>query len=254
MFEHSDDSTSAAHLPDGSPGRFSRPCRTRWLTGNSAIALLALFVTACGTPTSPCGTFTYTGAPHANRGINTQVDFNFNPATCGATCTCNTIAYVQIVRVIDNNTGNFLAPGPEQQNRIVTTGPDATQNGWAVDRIDGRTWGYYGRNNDGTFALVTPGSNTSTATLVDGPNGWPDNTWFDAVSVPVCIDAAATCNNRLLGYEYWLFVVANGAAGAPFNEVGVTWMQSAFDRAVTEWNNDAPGLGKTSLPAMSALP
>jgi hypothetical protein len=182
------------------------------------------------------------------------VDFNFNPATCGATCSTDTIAYVQIVRVIDRNTGAFLAPGPEQQARIVTSDPDATQNGWAVDRIDGRTWGYYGRNNNGSFALVTPGSNSSTATLVDGPSGWPDNTWFDAVSVPVCIDPAATCNNRLLGYEYWLFTVSSGVAGAPFSEVGVTWMQTAFDKAVAEWNNDAPGLGKTSLPAMSPLP
>ena len=237
-----------------SPDNPIRRTQTRWLKIVVGIALLALLAAACGTPTLPCGTLTYTGAPHANRGVNTRVDFNFNPATCGARCTCNTIAYIQIVRVIDRNTGNFLAPGPEQQNRIVRGQPDATQNGWALDRIDGRTWGYYGRNNDGTFALVTPGSNTSTATLVDGPSGWADNTWFDAVSVPVCIDAAATCNNRLLGYEYWLFIVNNGAAGAPFSEVGVTWMQTAVDRSVTEWNTDAPGLGKTMLPGMTPLP
>ena len=218
------------------------------------IALLGFLLTDCGTPTLPCGVLTYTGAPHTNRGVNTRVDFNFNPATCGAACTTDSIAYVQIVRVIDRNTGAFLAPGPEQQNRIVTGQPDATQNGWAVDRIDGRTWGLYGRNNDNTWALVVPGSNTKTATLTDGPSGWPDNTWFDAVSVPVCIDSKATCNNRLLGYEYWLFIVSSGAAGAPFSEVGVTWMQSAFDRAVTEWNNDAPGLGKKTLPAMTPLP
>ncbi len=241
---------SAARLPDNP----IRRTPTRWLRLAVGVALVALVAAACGTPTLPCGTLTYTGAPHANRGVNTRVDFNFNPATCGATCTCNTIAYIQIVRIIDRNTGNFLAPGPEQRNRIVTGQPDATQNGWSLDRIDGRTWGYYGRNNDGTFALVTPGSNTSTATLVDGPSGWPDNSWFDAVSVPVCIDAAASCNNRLLGYEYWLFIVNNGAAGAPFSEVGVTWMQTAVDRSVTEWNTDAPGLGKTMLPGMTPLP
>ena len=254
MLYNSDSHSFSCNLPGASSRKPARPQGTQWLPGTSAIALLALLATACGTPTLPCGTLTYTGAPHGNRGVNTRVDFAFNPATCGATCTCNTIAYIQIVRVIDRNTGNFLAPGPEQQNRIVTTGPDATQNGWAVDRIDGRTWGYYGRNNDGTFALVTPGSNTSTATLVDGPSGWPDNTWFDAVSVPVCIDAGAGCNNRLLGYEYWLFVVDNGAATAPLSEVGVTWMQTAFDRSVAEWNTDAPALGKTVLPGMTPLP
>jgi len=218
--------------------------------------MLALLAAGCGTPTHPCGRFTFTGSPHSNRGINAQVDFDFDPAACGAVCNCATICYVQIVRIIDIDTGNFLAPNTDQQNRIVTGDADATQNGWAVDRLSGRIWGYYGRNNDGTFAsTLTPGSNTSTATLRDAPSGWPNNSWFDAVSVPVCIDAAAACDNRLLGYEYWLFSVNDtGTASAPFNEIGVTWMQSAFDKAADRWNNNAPGLGKNTFPAMSALP
>src|ERR1044072_20329 len=91
--------------------------------------------------------------------------------------------------------------------------------------------------------------------LGDSPGGWPANSWFDAVSVPVCIDAAASCNNRLEGYYYWLFVTdSSGHAGAPFDEIGVTWMQDSFNRAVAEWNTDAPGLGKHTFPAMSPLP
>ena len=222
----------------------------------AALGLLAVLAIACGTPTLPCGTFAFTGTPHSNRGINASVTFNFNAATCGAAaCNCNTICYIQIVRIIDRNTGNFLAPSTEQQNRIVTTGTP-TQNGWAVDRIDDRVWGYYARFNDGTFAnYLTTGSNTTPAILTDGPSGWPNNSWFDAVSVPVCIDAAATCNNRLEGYYYWLFVVDNtGTAGDPFDEIGVTWMQDSFNLAVAEWNTDAPGLGKNTFPAMSPLP
>ncbi|HJQ34648.1 MAG TPA: hypothetical protein VJ866_20875 [Pyrinomonadaceae bacterium] len=217
--------------------------------------LLLLLAIGCGNPTFPCGTFGFTGAAHTNRGVNVTVDFNFNPATCGATCNCNTICYVQIVRIIDRETGSFLAPNTDQQNRIVTGTGNATQDGWAVDRLSGRVWGYYGRNNDGTFAsTLTTGSNTSTATLRDTPSGWPDNSMFDAVSVPVCIASGASCQNRLLGYDYWLFFVNSGGATTdPFNEVGVDWMTTAFTRSVTEWNNDAPGLGKNSFPAMSPL-
>jgi hypothetical protein len=230
--------------------------RQRLAKFTTSFALLVLLAVACGTPTLPCGTFTFTGTPHANHGITNQVNFNFNPATCGAACNCNQIVYIQMMRAINHDDGSFMQPFAEQANRMVTGDPDATQNGWAVDRLFGKVWGYYGRNDDGTFASsLTPGSNTTTAILRDQPGGWPVNTWFDAVSIPVCIDSGASCNNRLLGYEYWLFIVnPDGTTGDPFNEIGVTWMQTAFNKAVVEWNNDAPGLGKHSFPGMSPLP
>ncbi|HEX5169078.1 MAG TPA: hypothetical protein VFW11_07875 [Cyclobacteriaceae bacterium] len=221
-----------------------------------AILIMAVVVLdGCGEATTPCGTFTFTGSAHSNRGINAQVDFNFNPSNCSATCTCNTICYVQIVRIIDQNTGAFLAPNTDQQNRIVTGESDSRFNGWAIDRLSGRNWGYYGRNNDGTFAsTITTGSNTTTATLRDTPSGWPDNSWFDAVSVPVCIQAGAPCVDCLLGYYYWLFLVnGSGDATDPVDLVGKTWMRNAFSLSVAEWNDDAPGLGKNSFPAMSPM-
>lgn len=220
------------------------------------ITIFAAFLgSGCGTPTVPCGTFAFTGTPHSSRGINMTLDFNFNPAACSATCDCQTICYVQIVRIIDRDTGNFLAPNSDQQSRIVTGQATTALNGWAVDRLSGRNWGYYGRNNDGSFAsTLTPGSGTTTATLRDTPSGWPDNSWFDAVSVPVCIDNNSGCVNRLLGYYYWLFVVNQGGnVGDPFHEIGVTWHRDAFDLSVAEWNTDAPGLGKNSFPAMTHL-
>lgn len=72
--------------------------------------------------------------------------------------------------------------------------------------------------------------------------------------MPVSIDSAASCVNRLLGHEYWPFVVGTGGTtGAPFNETGVDWNRDAFNEAVIEWNNDAPGLGKNTFPAMTRL-
>lgn len=223
----------------------------------SSLTVIAVIVmlNGCGDPTAPCGTITFTGSPHSSRGINCQVDFSFNPGACNSNCNCNTICYVQIVRIIDRTTGAFLAPNTDQQNRIVTGRAGAWLNGWSIDRLSGRNWGYYGRNNDGTFAsTIITGSNTTTATLFDAPSGWPNNSWFDAVSVPVCIQNGSACVNKLLAYEYWLFIVNNaGVAGAPFSEIGRTWMRDSFNESVTEWNNDAPGLGKNSFPVMSPL-
>jgi hypothetical protein len=241
----------------------SRTCMV--LLRRAAAALLVVLMAAvvgCGTASVPCGAFTFTGTPlpvggSPNRGINNSVAFNFNAAACGApACNCGEICYIQIVRIIDWDTGDYLQPFSEQSDRMVTGNATTAFNGWAVDRLFGRKWGYYGRFDDGTFAgSLTPGSSTTTATLRDTPSGWPDHSWFDAVSTTVCIDSGAACNNELMGYEYWLFTVGTGGVvGDPFSEIGRTWHQDAFDLAVVEWNADAPGLAKHSFPAMTRMP
>ena len=106
------------------------------------MGLTLLVILGCGPASVPCGTFSFTGAPHTNRGIDMTLNFDFNPATCISTCACNPVAYVQIVRIIDLDTGNFLSPNSEQTNRMVTGSADSWLNGWAVDRLSGRAWGY----------------------------------------------------------------------------------------------------------------
>ena len=221
-----------------------------------ATAVLATLIgVGCGQQTIPCGTFTFSGSPDGNRGEIINNSFAFNPNACSATCTCNQVAYIQIVRIIDTSTGNFLSPSTDQTNREVTGDPDATQNGWAVDRIDNRVWGYYGRNNDGSFAsYLTPGSSTTPAVLGDEPSGWPDNSWFDAVDVPVCLDADSKCLNGLLGYDYWLFAVEQGGGTqTPFNEIGVDWNRDAVDKSIARWNVTAGALGKNQFPTFNRL-
>ena len=219
------------------------------------MALFSLLFAGCGNPTTPCGVFTFTGSPSGNRGINLTQKFQFGPAPCAASCTTNIIASVQIVRIFDRDTGNFLAPGPEQQARIVTGQGVVALNGWAVDRLEGRIWGFYGRNNDGSFAgTLTPGSNASPAILLDAPSGWPDNSGFDAVDVRICIDPNSGCVNNELGYDYWLFIVnPGGVVGNPFNEIGVDWHRDAVDVSVAAWNANAPGLGKNTFPAFTRM-
>jgi hypothetical protein len=214
-------------------------------------------VSACGSSTVPCGNFSFTGTPHSNHGIDMTLDFAFDPAGCkAAATTATTVAYIQIVRIIDRDTGDFLAPSSEQQNRIVTGRTPTSLNGWAVDRIAGKVWGFYGRNNDATFAgTLTTGSSTSTATLRDSPGGWPNNTWFDAVSVPECLVGATDCQDKLVGFYYWLFIVdAGGSVGNPTHLVAVDWHRDAVDQSVIEWNADAAGLGKNAFPALARMP
>ncbi len=245
------------HIDQGTSGR----ARGRQMRSSVLVVVLALamsgLVSACGTATTPCGAFTFTGGPNGARGVNATVSFAFAPGSCSAPATNATqIAYVQIVRIRDQNTGAFLAPSTEQFNRIVMGRADATQNGWAVDRLATRVWGFYGRNDDGTFAsTLTPGSSSVAAVLRDSPSGWPDQSWFDAVSVPVCLQGDASCVNQLTSFYYWLFIVGTGGTtGNPVNEIGVTWTRDSFDQAVIEWNNEAAGLGKNTFPAFSRMP
>lgn len=222
-----------------------------------ALLAASTFLAACGPAAQPCGTFTFNGSPHSNAGVTIDVTFAFNAATCGAPATTATqIAYVQIVRIIDQNTGAFLAPNSDQQNRIVTGQTQVSLNGWAIDRISNRDWGYYGRNDDGTFfSTITTGSNTTNAVLRDVPSGWPDRTWFDAVSVPDCLMGIATCQDRELGFYYWFFIVdSNGTASSPGDFVAREWHRDAVDLSVTEWNNDAASLGKNAFPTLSRMP
>ena len=223
-----------------------------------AIALsLALLAAGCGHASSPCGTFAFTGAKHSNRGVDVTVTFTFDPTNCGApSTTATTIAYIQIVRIIDIDTGGFLAPNSDQQNRIVTGQTQTSLNGWAVDRLSGRVWGYYGRNNDGTFAsTITTGSNSTNAVLRDSPSGWPNRSWFDAVTVPDCLVGVSACQDHLLGYYYWFFIVDNiGTATDPGDFVARTWHQDAVDRSVDAWNADASSLSKNSFPTLTRMP
>jgi len=165
------------------------------------IALLGVLLTpglmACGTvgtpcpslpetPTTPCGTFTFTGTPEADvRGVDITVAFSFHPPLCSAACNSSANAYVQVIRIIDIDSGAYMQPHSEQQDRIVSAQTSLDLDGWAVDRIANRTFGHYGRNDDGSFVAerVVPGSNIAAATLTDQPVVWPDRASFEAVSV-----------------------------------------------------------------------
>ena len=181
-----------------------------------------------------------------------NVRFDFDPAECCSDCNCDTVCYVQIVRVFDLEDGIYLYASSEKADR-------ATDDGWYIDRIAGRIWGYYGRNNDGSFAAyLQPGSNTVDAILNDSPRrGETDEwmpIWWQAVSVPVCIDEGSDCVNNALGYYFWSWIVeTNGAVPDPIH--GIAWkpLEEHFNDAVDKWNIQAPGLGKNNFPTFTQL-
>jgi hypothetical protein len=218
------------------------------------LILVSGILGACN-PTGRCGTFGFTGSLNdssTNNGINASVDFDLNPSACGSPATCDLVAWVQIVRTLDLDTFAGLYPSSEKADR-------ATADGWYIDRVAGRIWGYYGRNDDGSFAsYVTTGSDTSTATLGDAPSRPESEPWLDiwwmAVSVPVCLDTDSAILNNLAGYYFWSFTVDDrGVVDGPIDAIAWVPQDVSFADAVVLWNAQAPGLGKNTFPSFANL-
>lgn len=203
-----------------------------------------------------CGEFTFTGTIEdttRQNGIDMDLRFGFDPAACGSDCVSDLVCYIQIVRTVDLEDGTYIYPSTEKRDR-------ATDEGWYLDRLAGRIWGYYGRYDDGSFAAtLQTGSNNRDAILYDRPSR-PENEpwleiWWQAVSVPVCIDDDSDCLNNLLGYYFWSwFVGSNGTVTGIIHAIAWEPLETAVDDAVDEWNDQATGLGKNQFPAFTPLP
>ena len=230
----------------------------RW--NYTLITLGLMAIGACTLPEgcrtkAPCGVFVFDGAKNDTEEQNSlpmTLSFDFNPDACGSDCRCNPVCYVQMVRNYDFDSGGYIYPSTEKQER-------ATANGWYIDRIPGRIWGYYGRNDNGTFAgTLTPGSESVNTVLRDEP-ARPDaepwlNFWWEAVSVPVCIQSGSACENRILGYYFWSWIAHNdGSMSDPIHMVGWVALNAEFNQAVSRWNTQAALLAKNPFPPFTEL-
>jgi hypothetical protein len=83
------------------------------------VIALALVLSACGVATIPCGTFMFSGKSNGP-GVGLCQSFLFGPAPCKTACATKTIAYIQVVRITDVETGEFLYASADQQARTVT--------------------------------------------------------------------------------------------------------------------------------------
>ena len=225
------------------------------------LTIIVLLSSCTGLFTEPCGDINFRDIhvidSESIRGVVSNgwemtVEFDFNPHDCGLNCTCSKVAWVQILRSIDQSDGTYMYLNEEKEER-------ATAEGWHVDRLQGREWGYYGRYDDGSFAsTVTLGSDVTTASLYDRPKRsdaepYLGYTWV-AITVPVCIDnPVSACNNNLLGYYEWGWLVSDASDVATLHFMAPRGFKDDFDAAVAEWNADAPGLGYNNFPAFTRL-
>ncbi len=221
----------------------------------SLVLMVMLIGMFSGCTIRPCGNFSFSGSEYDTttvNGIDAAVTFNFDPSECGSACSCGLIPYVQIVRTWSFDSAQPLYPSTEKQER-------ATSGGWYIDRVAGRKWGYYGRNDDGSFAYyLTPGSDALPAVLMDAPrrpesSPWL-NIWWQAVSVPACIDDTSGCSNQMAGYYFWSWLVddTGGVAGI-FDANAWKRLDDVVDDAVDKWDIQAAGLGKHAFPDFGRL-
>jgi hypothetical protein len=214
------------------------------------LAMLACLISGCLTacqPTLECGNWTFTGTPNTlaspSDSFPLSSSFVFNPANCGKQCQCTTDAMIQMVRVFDVDEQMFLAGSGES-----TVWSDA--NGWMIDQQPFFGWasGYYGENNDGSFdpTYNVVGSNGTPNTLKDAPGGWGASTIFYALDVAVCVksDKEGGCNNRILGYYFWSWIIDDKGVGQKFI-TAPAWkdLDTEFQSAVAAWNKWAPTSG-----------
>jgi hypothetical protein len=187
-----------------------------------------------------------------NGNVYAEVTFRFNPALCRTDCSCNEVAYVQMIRIINQNAiegeDPFFQPTMYQRQRMVLSRNVPELNGWAIDRNETKSrklFGYYGILNDGKPGnTLKYGSNTSDAWIEDRPwishIGGFDPVSFEAVSVPVCRDKDATCVNCLLGYYWWGFDVDRDAKSSGLaDDDAMDIHRDAMDEAIKEWNRAA---------------
>ena len=218
-------------------------------------ALLALSLGAgaqgSNQPTKACGTFAVNGAGHNFGGVDCDVSFNFSPSQqkCGVEpCVCNRIAYLQIIRARDTDNNIYIQPFDEQEERMVVD-PAPQLTGWAVDRLPPNEWGYFAAINDTDDPIsfdadnLTVGTNVQpkqAATMNDRPERWKRRVQFEAVSVPVCMDASGPCSRKMLGFETWRFRVQNNKKGTkPTHAPSTHWEREAVRLAIAKWNSEA---------------
>lgn len=243
-------------LPPAALSRFIWSCRIRLV-----FVFAVLCCVGCGSSVKQCGRFEFTSSVDQNStGVAGlfQLDFYHEPSKCASPCTCEKIWFIQILRPIDVNTGEIIQPHPAQQDRMVKDA-DPAMNGWAVDRIERRKFGYYGMKDDGTLDAPLKsgesmefGSSTSPARMHDTiARGqlWKGKTVLvQGITIAVCIDETSACKYHVLGMDHWdMNFYDDGRVDAPQHHAAADWETFAAFLAIYEWNNHL-GNERVALP------
>jgi hypothetical protein len=164
---------------------------------------------------------------------SSEVNITFTP---DSKINCSEIAFLQAVKIADTSSGASFESRPNFLNRI-------TAGGWTIDRIDGRSYGWYGYNNNGSpSGTVTPGSAPTplrAATMYDKPGFSRPNTKWQFETCAIC--RAGTDASRIHGCYNWGFSVdaANHLTSLPNQETPAP--SAEFAESINRWNVQAGG-------------
>jgi hypothetical protein len=195
------------------------------------------------TSTAPCGSFRCSEgkALSVGTGVESRLQYYFDPNACKVRCSCDTIAYMQIARVT-NHDGTTKVEDGEITLRQVDGQAEPELNGWFIDAWVGEMWGYYGRYKTGNFDpwMIGLGSDSIPATLWDRSSGVGEEVLVEFVVVPVCLDSQATCKDKMLGASRWWYFVGKAHSRAPIDGpyfgTAESKQKEAIDLAWVKWN------------------
>jgi|GEM_PF-5542529 len=170
----------------------------------------------------------------AGSGYQSSVTITFDPDDRRVNCT--EIAFVQNVRVVDTGTNTSRDTRPNFANRRTATG-------WTIDRLDQRSFGWYGFNNDGTpSGTVTPGSAPTphaAASMTDTPGWDTPGVSFDFETCAIC--RTGTQVNQVYGCLTWGFAVDASLRLTSHPTAESLGPSAEFDAAIRRWNRQAGG-------------
>jgi outer membrane lipoprotein SlyB len=180
----------------------------------------------------------------ANYSSDVHIAFTPDPAKVD----CADIAFVQTVKFSDQATHRSVETIPNYVQR-------RTAAGWTLDRIDQRSYGWYGYNNNGLpGGLVTPGKSSplTPARLHDTPSDVRPNSTFEFETSAICRSGPHA--NQLFGAFHWGFDVdaANHLTSRATSDTNAP--SAEFNEAVKQWNIQAAGPAATrNDPAQQPL-
>jgi hypothetical protein len=187
--------------------------------------------------------------------VEISLDFKPDPAAVAA----DEITWIQTVRTVDTATGALNEPRPEFSSR-------ATPSSWMLDRMEGRTHGWYGfaddasaQNNVRPWRRAAP---KTSAWMWDQP-AWdvPNMTWeFEAAAV--CRTGSADTAMRKGDKPGFVYAVVTwgfdtGAHGEVKTHKIKVWNKPTdeFGEAVGLWNAQARNeLATMNAPGQQQLP
>ena len=232
--------------------------------------LFAATAIACATipnpPLADCGRFGFTPSTDTNstgQAALFELTYTHVPRNCPISC--GNYWFVQALRPLNTDTGEFLQPYDTQQDRMVKGQTDEYFNGWAIDRRKDRRLGWYGVTDDFKFEPPSgiPGEvfqigNASVPammhdTLARGDRWAGKRMQIIGITIVAGLDPGTPCENKILGVQKWMVVFSYDEATKKNTVAMPTLLDSgqrdvqAFLLAVDEWNKHLND-GRVRLP------